>query len=412
MKVCILTSSFPRFAGDSAGIFLYHLANNLIKKGVEIEIICPHENGCRFIEDWEGIKINRFPYFYPFRNQSIAYGSGMLQNIKQNTLAKIQLPFYIIAEFLYSLWIIKKTKADVIHAHWSLPQGLIGIICKGICNAPCVTTIHGSDVYGLGHPLLKAVNAKVIIHSDACTANSNATAGMARKISAKKDIKIVPMGVNPDFFKKFSCNKDALEKRIKIDGKIILFVGRLIDLKGIDYLIEAAPKVIERFPKARILLVGSGPRKDCLVKLTRDLNLENNVVFIEQVPQDELLKYYYLADIFVLPSIVNEEGETEGLGVVLLEAMACGVPVVGSGVGGIPDIIKDYETGLIAGQKDPDSLAEKIIKLLSNDRLREKLIKNGQKLIEEKYSWEIIADKFLNIYRNVVERKSWANISD
>ncbi len=406
MKVCILTSSFPRFAGDSAGIFIYHLSRHLINKGVEIEIICPHENGCRFIEDWEGIKINRFPYFYPLRYQNLAYGSGILKNIKSNSSAKIQLPFFIISEIIHSLKILVTSKPNLIHAHWSLPQGLTGIICKKVSGIPCITTIHGSDVYGLRHPFLKAVNAKVIIHSDACTANSKATAGMARTISARKDIKIVPIGVNPDFFKKSSCNKDALKKRIKIDGKVVLFVGRLIDWKGIDYLIKAAPKVIKRFPKARIMLVGSGPRKNCLVKLTRDLNLENNVVFIEQVPQDELLKYYYLADIFVLPSIVNEEGETEGLGVVLLEAMACGVPVVGSGVGGIPDIIKDHETGLIAGQKDPDSLAEKIIKLLSNDRLREKIIKNGKKLIEEKYSWEIIADKFINIYRDVIKRNN------
>jgi len=404
LKVCILTSSFPRFACDSAGVFIYHLCRNLINKGVEIEIICPHENGCRFIEDWEGIKINRFPYFYPLRYQKLAYGSGILKNIKSNSSVKIQLPFFIISEIFYTLRRLMVSKPDLVHAHWSLPQGLTGIICKKVLGVPCITTVHGSDVYGLRHPFLKAVNAKVIIHSDLCTANSKATAGMARTISARKDIKIVPMGVNPDFFKKSSFNKDALKKRIEIDGKVILFVGRLIDLKGVDYLIKAAPKVIKRFPKARILLVGSGPRKDCLVKLTRDLNLENNVVFIEQVPQNELLKYYYLADIFVLPSIVNEEGETEGLGVVLLEAMACEVPVVGSGVGGIPDIIKDHETGLIAGQKDPDSLAEKIIKLLSNDRLRTKLIKNGKKLIEEKYSWDVISDKFLNVYMEVIKK--------
>ena len=408
----MLTSSFPRFKGDAGGIFVYNLALCLTKKGVEIEVIAPHDHGCKYSERMGNIRIKRFPYFYPLRCQLLCYRDGTLMNYKRSKLAKIQAPFFFIAELLCSLWIIKKAKIDVIHAHWSLPQGLIGIICKVICHAPCVTTIHGSDVFGLRHPLLKAANAKVIIHSDICTANSKATAYMARMISAREDIKTVPMGVNSNLSKKTSYNKDALKKRIKIDGEVILFVGRLIDLKGVDYLIKAAPKVIESFPKAKILLVGSGPKKNCLVKLTKDLNLENNVVFVDQVPHDELLQYYNLADVFVLPSIVNEESETEGLGVVLLEAISFGIPVVGSGVGGIPDIIKDHETGLIAKQKDSDSLAEKIIKLLSNDRLREKLIKNGQKLIEEKYSWEIIADKFLEIYRNVVERKSWANISD
>ena len=127
------------------------------------------------------------------------------------------------------------------------------------------------------------------------------------------------------------------------------------------------------------------------------------VVFKKQIPQEELPDYYCVADVVVLPSIHTRKGETEGLGVVLLEAMACGVPVVGSNVGGIPDIIKHGETGLLAAEKDPEDLADKILKLLDDKRLRKRVIENGLKLVRENFSWDVIAEKFLQVYKEVMQ---------
>jgi glycosyltransferase involved in cell wall biosynthesis len=140
------------------------------------------------------------------------------------------------------------------------------------------------------------------------------------------------------------------------------------------------------------------------VGLAETLALQEHVIFIDEVPQEELVAFYSMADIFVLPSIVNENGETEGLGVVLLEAMACGLPVIASNVGGIPDIIKDGETGLLVRQKDARSLSDQIIRLLSDDNLRKEVLINGQNLIKAEFSWEIVTDKFIEIYREVLRR--------
>jgi glycosyltransferase involved in cell wall biosynthesis len=393
VKVCMLTSSFPRFKGDPAGIFIYNLCLQLIKKGVDIEVIAPHHHGCEFLENRNGIRINRFPYFYPFKYQRLSYGAGALQNMRQSVPAMVQLPFFIIAEILYSLWRIKRGRIDLIQAHWSIPQGLIGVFCRYLFKVPCVTTIHGSDIYGLKLPLINALNAKVIQCSDVCTA--------VREISGREDIEIVPMGINPSFFKRSSEVRD-LRKRLGVGAKAILFVGRLIDWKGTEYLIKALPKILETYPGTKLLLVGSGPQKRRLVTLSRNLGITNTVLFLGEVGQEELPKFYSLATVFVLPSIVNDKGETEGLGVVLLEAMACGVPVIGSNVGGIPDIISDGETGLLATPKDPDDLARKIIRLLSDETLRKSLIENGLSLVRNNFSWEVIADKFKTIYRNTV----------
>jgi glycosyltransferase involved in cell wall biosynthesis len=402
LKVCILTTSFPRFKGDSAGIFIYHLSRWLVKKGVNIEVIAPHDPGCHFTEKWENIRIRRFPYFYPFQLQKLCYGSGIVKNIKNNLPAILQLPFLCVSEFFYSLAFFKKNKPDIIHAHWSLPQGLIGIIAKRIFKIPCVTSIHGSDVYGLRSAFFKALNTMVIRNSDACTANSMATARIARKVCGNENIKVLPMGVDTECFSKIH-DVASLKRKFKIEGPVILFVGRLIDWKGTAYLIKAMPEIIQRFPAAKALMIGSGPEKAELMRLAGAIGVANHIIFIDEVPQEELVPFYSMADIFVLPSIVNENGETEGLGVVLLEAMACELPVIGSDVGGIPDIIRNGETGLLVRQKDSQDLVNQIIRLLTDEDLRKKMVRNSRNLIETQFSWEVVAERFIEIYLDVLE---------
>jgi N-acetyl-alpha-D-glucosaminyl L-malate synthase BshA len=402
LKVCILTTSFPRFKGDSAGTFIYNLVSELSQKGIKAEVVAPHDPGSDFFEYWGNIRIHRFPYFFPLKYQQLCYGDGLPNNLRNSRLARIQAPFFIPSEFLCLLWTLKKKKIDLIHAHWSLPQGLLGISAKYILKIPCVTTLHGSDIFGLRHPIFRSLNKLAIIHSDACTANSRATVNRARKVSGSRNLRIVPMGVDPNRFRKTTA-VDDLKEKLMLDGEVILSVGRLIDLKGTDYLIKALPKVLLRFPKAKALIIGSGPRKNHLLKLAKDLQMQENIVFIDQIPNAELSKYYSLADVFVLPSIANQKGETEGFGVVLLEAMACGLPVIGSDVGGIPDIIRNNETGLLVGQKDSQDLSNQLIRLLTDAALQNKLAVNARNLIEARFSWEMVAERFIKIYRDVLE---------
>ncbi len=400
----MLTTSFPRCKGDSAGIFIYNLAAQLAQKGIQVDVIAPGDPGADYFEYWDNIHIYRFPYFWPRKYQRLSYRDGLLNNLKNSRLAVAQTPSFILAEFLYLLYILKKKKIDLIHAHWSLPQGLLGIMAKYALKVPCVTTLHGSDIFGLRHPIFRSLNKLAIAHSDVCTANSRATAAMARKISGRENPRLIPMGVNPIQFQKTTEIVD-LRKKLQLNGEVILSVGRLIDWKGTDYLIKAFAGVLLEFPRAKAIIIGSGPRKNHLLNLTRDLQLSDNIVFMDEVPHAELVKYYSLADVFVLPSITSKTGETEGFGVVLLEAMACGLAVIGSNVGGIPDIIKDGETGLLARPTDPQDLGNQITRLLSDANLRGKVVLKAQRLINAKFSWEVIADCFIATYNDVLENK-------
>lgn len=404
MKVCMLTTSFPRYKGDSAGIFIYNLAAWLAQKGIQVDVIAPGDPGADYFEYWDNIHIYRFPYFLPQKYQQLVYRDGLLNNLRNSRLAATQAPAFILAEFSYLLWLLKKKKSDLVHAHWSLPQGLLGVMAKYVLKVPCVTTLHGSDIFGLRHPIFRSLNKLAIAQSDVCTANSRATAAMARKISGRENTRLIPMGVNPVQFQQTSEVVD-LRKKFQLNGEVVLSVGRLIDLKGTDYLIKAFAGVFLEFPRAKAIIIGSGPRKNYLLNLTRDLQLSENIVFMDEVPHAELVKYYSLADVFVLPSIKNETGETEGFGVVLLEAMACGLAVIGSNVGGIPDIIKDGETGLLARPKDPQNLGNQIIRLLTDENLRKKMVENARNLIETQFSWDVVSERFIEIYRYALAGK-------
>jgi len=401
MRVLVLTSSFPRFPGDSAGVFILSLCKELRKRGIDIEVLAPHDYGCKRHEIWGGIQVTRFPYFYPLRFQRLCYGAGILKNMMESPLGFTQLPFFIFAELAHALRIAQKTKFDLVHAHWSIPQGFTGLLVRKTRGIPCVTSLHGSDVHGLNFPFLRGLNGKVILGSDVCTANSKATAERAQRISGRDDIRVIPMGVDIDFFSK-SVGRVTGQNQKGRQQKIILYAGRLIDVKGVEYLIKALPAVLEKQANAKLLVVGSGPCKGDLVSVSERLHLQEKVVFQDAVSQDELVRYYSMADVFVLPSVTTDEGETEGLGVVLLEAMASGVPVIGTGVGGIPDIIKDGETGLLALEKTPHDLAEKILRLWTDEELRRRVTEKGLDFVKDEFSWGVVATKFKKIYEDVL----------
>jgi len=187
-------------------------------------------------------------------------------------------------------------------------------------------------------------------------------------------------------------------------AKEILFVGRLVERKGVEYLLRALRIV---YPKidVRLTVVGTGPLFPALKALTVELGLEDRVNFTGALPQQELEKAYRRCDLFVLPACYDSSGDTEGLGVVLLEALSCGKPVIGSNVGGIPDIIKHEQTGLLVPEKDPEALAQAIERVLSDPSLYFSLAKNGFEYAKNTFSIQSIARRGKELYLTILSAK-------
>lgn len=235
---------------------------------------------------------------------------------------------------------------------------------------------------------------KMFQQADHITAISQYLKDFALAQGAKNPIEIVPNGVDINKFQTPGGNKQELRSRlgITIQEKVIVTVSRLVEKNGIADLIEA----MSHLPAdAKLLILGSGSLERELKAKVRNMNLEDRVLFLGAAPHDKVPQFLAIADIFVRPSLA------EGLGNVFLEAMAAGVPIIGTPVGGIPDFLKDGETGLLCEVKNPKSIAEKINLLLSDHALHSGLIINGKALVQEQYSWNKIAAQMKEVFNKI-----------
>ena len=232
------------------------------------------------------------------------------------------------------------------------------------------------------HPIYKMIYTK----PDYIQAISNFLAKRAKNNGYKGEIEVIPNGVDLDLFK-------SIERIDNKKEKVILTVSRLVKKNGIDDLIKAGQYLDFPF---KILIIGIGPDEEKLKKLVKKLKLQDKVIFQGHVDYKGLPSYYTSADVFVRPSL------TEGLGNVFLEAMATGLPVIGTNVGGIPDFLEDRKTGLFCEIRNPKDIAEKIEEILNNDELRKTLSKNGYDLVQEKYGWDKISQQMKKIYLKLI----------
>ncbi|AXV40950.1 glycosyltransferase family 4 protein [Methanobacterium sp. BAmetb5] len=393
MKIGIISSAYPDFEDDPHGIFVHRLMREIVKKGHEVHVLAPYTGG-ETEYTLQGVLVQRFHYFYPRRFEKLSGRAGMIDNVKEGFLVKIQVLTFLFFNVVHSL--LKLRKMDVIHVQWPIPNGLGGIFLKKIYGIPYINTIHGEEVHlSKRYHLLFALRWLVNNSSKTIT-NSTATRKFCLEAGLDGDkIEVIPFGVDTDFFRPLEVYKD--ENIFQI-----LSVGYLIERKGFEYLIRAMPQVLEEHANARLKIVGSGPLESELKELIYELELGDEVEIVKNISDDELLMVYNSADLFVLPSIVDSQGNTEGLGVVLLEAMACGLPVMGSNVGGIPDIIRDGETGILFIEKDSSMIAEKINLALENKPQMEKIATNGINEVKMKFSWDTIAKEYLDFYKGVL----------
>jgi glycosyltransferase involved in cell wall biosynthesis len=395
-KCLILFSNFPRNSSDSSD-WIADFVDKLSDQKIKLYVLAPHFAEASGQEVRKGVQIFRFKYFYPLKYQKLAYGAGIADNINRSILAKLQIPLFIIAELFFSLKIIRKEKINIVNSHWLIPQGIVGAICKRLFNIKHVASVHGSDINLIAKSkILRIVFKFIAQNTDRIIANSSFTKQKILDINSELDAKtqVIPMGVDINKLNDIQTKKSHMT--INADY-LVLTVGRLIALKGVDYLIRAMNHVIARYPTAKLVICGDGSEKSSLMELVSDLNLTDHVVFTGHIPHDAVAQCYHSADVFVLPSI-RIDGFEEGLGVVLLEAMACGIPVIGSNTGGISSIIDDGCNGFLVAEKSPKDLAEKIIILLSDENIREKFKANGLETVRAKYSWDVIIDQYVEAF--------------
>ena len=391
MKIGVITSVYPEFKGDPHGIFIHRLMREISKQGHDVYILAPYSGGkTDYILD--GINVEKFNYFYPKRFQRLCGRYGMIDNVKEGIFVKFQFLTFILFNAIYSCR--KLNHMDIVHVQWPIPNGLGALFLKIFYKIPYINTIHGEEVYLSKRYHTTPILKLLVHHSSKTLTNSSGTFEVCLESGLKREkLGIIPFGVDTSFFRPINNQKDNNIFQI-------LSVGYLIERKGFEYLIKAVKDVLEVHDNVKLIIVGSGPLEIQIKKLIHELKLNDTVKILDNVSDEELLELYNSSDLFILPSIVDSQGNTEGLGVVLLEAMACKVPVIGTDIGGIPDIIQDNETGLLVPQKDILRLSSAINSMIENKSLRKRIAIKGYCCVQNKFNWKKIANCYLEIYNH------------
>ena len=400
LKICILTSAFPRYEGDLSGNFILSLSKELIKRGLDVFVLAPHAPKVKRFEEISGIKVYRFSYFFPFILQKLCYGSGIPTNIRENLLAKLQLPFYFFSQLFSLIRLIKKEKIDIVNSHWMVTQGLNGALARKILRICHITNVHSAGLFALKRlPLGKYIARFIVRNSDhIITVSSFIKSNLDELLGYDTKATICPMGIDISNF--IPKDQVSLREKYNIKAKyILLFVGRLIEVKGVEYLIDAVGIVSKELRDLKLLIAGTGSLERKLKEKVRKSNLSSYVSFLGAVKHQNLIDYYNICDLAILPSIIDRYGQTESLGIVILEAMACSKPVIASNIGAIPESVKHGYNGLLTIPKNPADIANKIVKAFTQFDLEE--MSERARQTARGYGWEEIGEKYGQIMKQV-----------
>jgi len=408
-RLLLLTSSFPRYKGDSAGNFVFELAKKLKERAFKVIVLCPHHLDTKFKEDMFGLNVYRFPYFYPFSYQKIYRDGGIMYNLKNSFMAKTQVPLFFLSELFYTMKIIRKEKIELINSHWLIPQGLVGAICKKLFGTKNVLTVHAAGLFSLEQlPFKIKISGFITKNTDKIVVVSSYIGERLLDLipsDLREDVKnkmvAFPMGVTIGEYQDIMEDKEKMKLKYGINSKFtLLFIGRLSEKKGVSYLIEAMPKIILQ-ANANLIICGDGPLRKELEQFVREKEVEKIIKFAGYVSNRVKLDYLFLSNILIIPSIVTPSGDTEGLPVVVLEGLAAGKPIIASDVSGIKDVIINGYNGFLVEPKNPEEITEKVLDLLKNQRLRIELSKNALET-SKKYDWNVIAEKYDEIFREIL----------
>lgn len=383
LRVLFLTTAYPAYAGDPRGHHVHNLARQLVGSGVDITSVAPILPGASLTENIDGVEVHRFRYS-PFGREQLAKGvSGIVPNLK----AKPQLAVQIAPMVLQMGRAARRLVAshDVLHAHWMYPGGFVGLRVGRNAGIPVVVTAHGGDVNAaVAIPALRLLVRRVGNSVDRVLTVSDDLAAKLRSIGVKaQQIDVVPLGV------------DTAEPRDRSQVRSIprvLFVGSLIRRKAVDTLIRALQHVPSGSMEVEI--IGDGPERKHLEEMAHATSVP--VIFRGAMPPHEVSSALANTDCLVLPS------RSEGRPVVVMEAMAAGLPVVASDIPGTRELVSHGETGLLFQLDDAQGLADTLSQLAADPTMRDRLGAAGrQSLTDRGLTGQAAAERHLAVYRSV-----------
>jgi glycosyltransferase involved in cell wall biosynthesis len=392
MRALITASTFPLRPDDGLPRFVFDLAEHLTAH-CQVMVLAPGAPGALAKERWGEVDIRRFTYFWPRRWQALAYGHGIADNLKASHRAKLQPLPYILAQTLGIRRLVRRHDIDVVNSNWLLPQGLSAALARGPkARFRHVVTLHGGDAYLLNKlPFGRALARFVLSRTDHVFAvSSNVRQQLDKALGYPSGATLRPVGVKVERFRAGQAAASPYK-----DG-YLLFVGRMIKIKGVDLLLEAMARVHQEHPGIGLLLVGYGPEEENLQRQCRALGLDRVVRFTGRLPHGEIIPLLRGCRAAVLPSIVDADGRAEGMPTVVLEALAAGTRLVASAAGGVPDVLRHGENGWLFTPGQAEDLAAKLRLALADSAPSTVLAKAEESALE--HDWSQVAKQYAEAF--------------
>jgi hypothetical protein len=391
---------FPKTSDSHYGLFVYDQVKALIENGHRVTVISPSpfapfplpylsQKWKRYAQVPLLMKREEISFYNP---KYVAYPKGFLLNRSgKSVFRSIKTQCRNLLRFPY----------DLIHAHVVLPDGSAAQLLSKMLGVPFVVTIHGADF------------STTIYRNPKCMGVVRETlASAAQVIFVSSKLKNIGEKLFPDLSSRYCIIPNGVNGRFLVDQQeennerppecldrfLLLSVSNLIAYKGIEYNLRAVAMVVKKIPTIHYLIIGDGPIKSELEKLSRELGIEEHVTFIGAVSNEEVKRYMKMCDLFTLPSW------NEAFGIVYLEAMACGKSVIGCMGEGIEDIVSNGETGWLVPPRDSNALAERIMHLYRDEKTRVETGMKAKKTVCQHFTWENSVGKMCNLYSEIIAR--------
>lgn len=409
MRVCILTHTFPRYEGDTAAPFMHGVAEGIAQNGNEVYILTPFSAEFKKNKQKKSYQIITYKYFWN-KFQKLGYSNTLSNDMSLKPIMFLLSPFMIFFGTLALIKLVKEKKIEVINAHWILPNGFIASVVSLFTKTPVVSTLPGSDVYmAQKNIFFKLMSIFASLISRKITSNSPQLLEDLKKIGANdKKFQTIIYGVDPKKFAPKLKPKELLKRfQIKKDVMVVVGVGRLVAKKGFKYLIQAVKLV--KHKKLKVIIVGEGDEGFYLKNLVKQLRLNDIVNFSGRVDYKQLVDYYNLADIFILPSIRDEKGNLDDQSVSVVEAMACGKPIITTAFPGYKIVVQNGVNGFLTPERDIKAIAQSIDLLASNKKKRQQMANFSRKNILENFSWKAVGKEYTDLFQSLKDNSYYSD---
>jgi glycosyltransferase involved in cell wall biosynthesis len=371
-----------------------------MRGGDRVTVLTPHAEGLGRAWDDDGIAVHTFRYA-PERRELLGYGRSLQADEKVKRGAALAAPLYVLGAALGLRRRLRQGRFDLVHAHWIVPNGVVAALASR--RVPLAIGLHGSDVFLAEKSGVRSLARRALKRTRLLTGCSPELVDRVRALGFPAErSRVIPYGVDVQTFRPDPERRAVWRDRLGIphDAALLLGVGRMATKKGFHILIQALPGLLAAHPALHVVLAGGGDRQEEFAAAVS--RWKSRVHLPGSVLRDTLPDLYRAADLFTLPAVHDSKGNVDGLPNVILEAMATGLPVVASGISGIPLAVEDGQTGLLVREGEADALFGALHRLIRDPDTAREMGERGRRKAESELTWDAVAARYREGYESVM----------